>query len=373
VDDDDDQCPDTPEGTAVDDDGCPLPDDGDVDEDGVLNAEDQCNNTPQGYTVNGYGCPYDDVDSDGIPDDMDRCNNTYGDLTVDTDGCADCDYLENEEELAAMIYDLENSCETDDESGLEVCTDKLEAYKASLEDHRTFMEEAIAAAPDAKWKIVMWHYSCYSAAMHSTDDEMEVLRYKITPVLEELDIDVVLMGHDHAYSRTYQMLGNAPQTEQTVTEDGLVVNPTGVLYLTASSSSGSKYYSLNCNIGDDTSSSASYYDYAAAWYENIRTFSHFTIDDDSMKIATYTYTLGDTVGGYDTVLIDEYAILSDESYQEPADDDDDSETVSTNDDDGFCFITSTSSLDFQSTVFVCLSLLGILLGVRFALKKGAKR
>jgi hypothetical protein len=341
-----------------------------------------CSNTLQAHYDAGLisavtGCPYDDVDSDGIPDvdadgeTIDRCNNTYDDLTVDEYGCADCDYLENEYELADMIYDLENSCETDEDTDVETCTDTLADYKASLDEHRAFMEAAIEANPDAKWKIVMWHYSCYSAGMHSTDDELEVLRYKFTPVLEELDIDVVLMGHDHVYTRTFQMQGNLPQTDQTVTDDGVVVNPTGVAYLTASSSSGSKFYTLNCNIEDASSDSAVYYNYADSWYDQIRTFTYFTINGDSLDLKTYTYTLGDTVGSYDTVLIDEYAILSDPSYQ-PATDDDTSGTPNP-DDGGTCFISSASSTPVMNVSFACLALAAIIWAFRLAPKKKSHR
>jgi hypothetical protein len=223
--DEDDMCPDTyGESTQ----GCPLSSEYDDDEDDVTNDLDRCNNTLSDHydarLISAItGCPYDDIDNDGIPDEdaegitIDRCNNTYDDLTVDEDGCADCGYLETEDELADMIYDLEHSdCSTDETTGEEVCTDTLADYKASLEEHRTFMEEAITANPDTKWKIVMWHYSCYSAGNHSTDDVLDVLRYKLTPILEDLDIDVVLMGHDHVYTRTYQMEDNVPQTDQIV-------------------------------------------------------------------------------------------------------------------------------------------------------------
>jgi hypothetical protein len=364
VGDDDDLCP-AIYGESVN--GCPLTAEYDDDGDGVTNEVDMCSNTLAAHYEAGLisavdGCPYSDVDSDGIPDEdadgniIDRCNNTYDDLTVDEEGCADCDYLETEYELADMIYDLENSCETDELTDIETCTDELADYKASLDEHRTFMENAIAANPDAKWKIVMWHYSCYSAGMHSTDDELEVLRYKFTPVLEALDIDVVLMGHDHVYTRTFQMQGNLPQLTQTETDDGRVVNPTGVLYLTASSSSGSKFYTLNCNIGDESSDSVSYYDYADSWYDQIRTFTHFTIDGDSLDLKTYTYTLGDTVGSYDTVLIDEYAILSDPSYQADTDDGDDTPD---SDSSGTCFISSASSTPAAGAVTACIALMAI--------------
>jgi hypothetical protein len=384
--DEDDLCSDT-YGESIN--GCPLTADYDDDADGVTNDADMCNNTLSDHYDAGListitGCPYDDVDSDGIPDEdadgitIDRCNNTYDDLTVDEDGCSDCDYLDNEDELATMIYDLENSCETDETTLVETCTDTLADYKISLEEHRVFMEEAIAANPDVKWKIAMWHYSCYSAGMHSTDNELEVLRYKFTPVMEELDIDMVLMGHDHVYTRTYQMLDNTPQTEQTVIADGTVVNPTGILYLTASSSSGSKFYSLNCNVGDDTSNSAVYYDYAASWYDEVRTFTHFTVDDDSLELKTFTYAMGDTVGSYETVLLDEYAILIDPDYQESVDDTAETEESGTTSSNGGgggggCFITTASSTCVQNVVFISLLLVALAGGLRLALRKKTNR
>jgi hypothetical protein len=167
------------------------------------------------------------------------------------------------------------------------------------------------------------------------------------------------------------MQGNLPQTDQTVTDDGVVVNPTGVAYLTASSSSGSKFYTLNCNIEDASSDSAVYYNYADSWYDQIRTFTYFTINGDSLDLKTYTYTLGDTVGSYDTVLIDEYAILSDPSYQ-PATDDDTSGTPNP-DDGGTCFISSASSTPVMNVSFACLALAAIIWAFRLAPKKKSHR
>jgi hypothetical protein len=322
VNDDDDLCPDTPEGTFVDDDGCALVAGEDYDGDGVLNEYDQCSNTLAAHYEAGLisdltGCPYADIDNDGIPDvdadgvtTIDRCNNTYDDLTVDEDGCAECDYLETDDELRAWLEELANTCETetDPDTGEEITTCELDDFNASLAEHQAFMEETIAANPYAKWKIVVWHYSIYSAAMHSTDDQSEGIRYLFTPMLEDLDIDVVLMGHDHAYTRTHQMLGNEPQLDQNVGRHGQVINPTGVLYLTASSSSGSKYYELNCNIGDETSDSVAYYDYVAQYDEYIPTFTHFSVNRNSLKLSSYTYLWDDDAEAYDVELIDEYAI-----------------------------------------------------------------
>jgi len=77
-----DQCPNTPQGVAVDDSGCPLDSDGD----GVYDHVDQCPNTPQGVAVDGSGCPM-DSDGDGVYDYLDKCPDTPKEATVDAVGC----------------------------------------------------------------------------------------------------------------------------------------------------------------------------------------------------------------------------------------------------------------------------------------------
>lgn len=78
-----DKCPNTPRGTRVDSDGCPLDKDGD----GVPDFRDKCPNTPRGAKVNVDGCSIDD-DRDGVPNDIDQCPNTPYGTPVDAKGCA---------------------------------------------------------------------------------------------------------------------------------------------------------------------------------------------------------------------------------------------------------------------------------------------
>jgi OOP family OmpA-OmpF porin len=78
----DDLCPGTPEGVAVDGDGCPFDDDGD----GVYNYMDDCPDTPSGAAVDANGCPT-DGDGDGVFDGIDTCPNTPAGATVDAKGC----------------------------------------------------------------------------------------------------------------------------------------------------------------------------------------------------------------------------------------------------------------------------------------------
>ncbi|MCV2886608.1 OmpA family protein [Aestuariibacter sp. AA17] len=78
-----DQCPNTPLGTAVDSNGCPL----DSDKDGVTDEKDACPDTPAGMSVNERGCPS-DADGDGVPNATDKCPNTPKGTKVGKKGCA---------------------------------------------------------------------------------------------------------------------------------------------------------------------------------------------------------------------------------------------------------------------------------------------
>ena len=77
-----DKCPDTPQGVAVDSNGCPI----DSDKDGVADYLDKCPNTPVGVAVDANGCPV-DTDKDGVPDYLDKCPDTPAGVAVDAQGC----------------------------------------------------------------------------------------------------------------------------------------------------------------------------------------------------------------------------------------------------------------------------------------------
>ena len=78
----------------------------------------------------------------------------------------------------------------------------LNTQDTNVEEHRQFIESTVAANTDCKWKIVTLHQDIYGSAEHSNEPEITNLRYSLVPVFEQNDIDLVLAGHDHAYSRT---------------------------------------------------------------------------------------------------------------------------------------------------------------------------
>jgi OOP family OmpA-OmpF porin len=82
VNDNQDQCPNTPLGIPVDQAGCAL----DSDQDGVVDGKDQCPKTPHVTPVNTVGCSI-DKDGDGALNTRDDCPNTYPGLKVNKRGC----------------------------------------------------------------------------------------------------------------------------------------------------------------------------------------------------------------------------------------------------------------------------------------------
>ncbi len=143
-------------------------------------------------------------------------------------------------------------------------------------EHKAFMEEAIRANPDVKWKTVIFHHSIYSTASHVDDNDIIERRNELPQIFDDLDIDVVLMGHDHVYTRTYMMDIFTPDTSQGVQDS--VTNPKGILYLTANSASGSKYYDVKAPDAE----------YVAKQDQSYRrTVTDISVTDTSYTMTTY--------------------------------------------------------------------------------------
>jgi len=123
----------------------------------------------------------------------------------------------------------------------------------NVAEHVQTLNKAIESYPDAKWRVVVMHFDVYGAGGHATGRDQNYysrilnLRNNLTPYFDQMGIDIVLNGHDHVYSRSHFMKGNKPQLEQNISSDGAVVNPNGIVYIAASTASGSKYYDIAAN------------------------------------------------------------------------------------------------------------------------------
>lgn len=201
-------------------------------------------------------------------------------------------------------------------------------------EHQKTVEEAIAAYPDATWRIVTLHQDIYGSGYDHSDTDGMILRTQLTPIFDANDIDVVLQGHDHTYSRSKMLSGDGQAHDaysMPMNEDGTdydwdhamnaetgelytlwpeegdaegeaskqafvdgnkcytiqdaagneLTDPEGILYMTANSASGSKFYELL----------ATQQDYIAVRSQNwLPSYSVLHITGDTFSIDTYQIT-----------------------------------------------------------------------------------
>ncbi|PSL38319.1 calcineurin-like phosphoesterase family protein [Labedella gwakjiensis] len=145
--------------------------------------------------------------------------------------------------------------------------------------HYAWMDKVIAEQGDkAKWKAVSFHHSLYSVGPHQDDGDVIDRRSTMPEKISELGIDLVLMGHDHNYARTYLIKNGHKADENEVPAAVKVEAKDGeVMYVTANSSSGSKYYDTE-NPG--------------AWWasvinqEKVRNYTVLDVSDDEISVRT---------------------------------------------------------------------------------------
>ena len=170
----------------------------------------------------------------------------------------------------------------------------INSNNMSTAEHEAFLKEAIEKNQDVRWKVVTFHHSVYSVASHAVESDILQRREQLTPVFDKLGIDVVLMGHDHVYVRSHIM------KDQKISQNtnGLtsITDPDGILYVTANSASGSKFYNIKNDI--DTS-------YAAKQDQSkLKSISNIQVSENEFKITTYNYD----VESNDWKQIDDFAI-----------------------------------------------------------------
>lgn len=211
---------------------------------------------------------------------------------------------------------------------------QLNTQDTNSTEHIEFIKETVNAHPECRWKIVTLHQDIYGSAEHSNEPEITNLRYELVPAFEEYDIDLVLTGHDHAYSRSKMLVGgekansytddefdeqlekdldvgdskeqltvapgnikddttdeaerayldylnsvmDADAVEKATEGKDVAINSEGILYLTAGSSSGSKYYDL-------VPRQQTYI--ANRWQEDVPTYTVIDVNETTLTINTY--------------------------------------------------------------------------------------
>ena len=127
---------------------------------------------------------------------------------------------------------------------------------------------------EAKHTVLVYHHSIYSPADHAKDGDNKVRRVDFPTTFSNLGVDLVLQGHDHSYSRSYEIKNGAKANpdEQPGAAD-VFPGPGGVIYVTANSASGSKYYDITAPDSSGTSGAGNGADPlnpGSYWYNSVR-------------------------------------------------------------------------------------------------------
>lgn len=79
----------------------------------------------------------------------------------------------------------------------------LNTNNTTVEEHGKFIRGAISKNNNVRWRIVVMHQDIFGSGEHSNDADIESLRVELLPILRTYDIDLVLTGHDHTYARAF--------------------------------------------------------------------------------------------------------------------------------------------------------------------------
>lgn len=192
----------------------------------------------------------------------------------------------------------------------------LDTNNYNCATHENVIAKAVSQHKDAKWRVVMFHQDIYGSGLDHSDSDGMILRTQLTPIMDEYDIDVVLQGHDHTYSRTYQLTGdggahaaynkeNYETDESYLTQNdcyeiksstvgGTVVNPKGTVYLEANSATGSKFYNLISTQQDYIA------ERSQTWTPS---YSVVDVTENTFSITTFDASSGKVLDGSSTYTI----------------------------------------------------------------------
>lgn len=91
--------------------------------------------------------------------------------------------------------------------------DDIPGYLEALGDWMRY----VVSKSTAKWRVVSFHTNMFTGSWHQADPNQVVIREKMLPVFEELNIDIAIQGHDHLY----EVIGPVRSSDMTLIENAV--------------------------------------------------------------------------------------------------------------------------------------------------------
>jgi hypothetical protein len=159
--------------------------------------------------------------------------------------------------------------------------------------HVGYITDVVKAhSADAKYTVLVYHHSIYSPAAHANDGDNQQRRQDFPTAFSKLGVDLVLQGHDHSYSRSYAIKnGQKSHPDEQPGSAEVAQGPGGVIYVTANSASGSKYYDLTApdttedpNYGPDPLNPNSHWANSVENQEHVRTYVKVEVRKNQLAV-----------------------------------------------------------------------------------------
>lgn len=176
-------------------------------------------------------------------------------------------------------------------------------------DMATWFRSQVAQHPECKWRIALVHQNVFSGAGHQTDEAATIYRSCMLPIFKELEIDMVVQGHDHCYEiigpidpETRTMVKGAVTNVKRVTADsvsnvkgklgGTYCVDDGILYFVGATCGRKRYNPFSkekMEVGYPDHKVDHYYDlFTVLGQPGAPSYSRFTVHDNYLEINSYT-------------------------------------------------------------------------------------
>ena len=193
--------------------------------------------------------------------------------------------------------------------------------EAMVGNFRTTMKAAVSEyAGQYQWLIVTHHKSTQTVAKHAADSDIEnYVDAGFEKVMDEFDVDFVLGGHDHVYSRSYVLKDGQRNAERLDSYH----DPDGTIYLTGNCCSDMQYYTPFASVdkannadypvlADGTTGSQEYLKGKLPignqeWNQEYSP-SYAVFDVTGNEISVHVYNLAGDSASPDSQLIDSFSV-----------------------------------------------------------------
>jgi len=159
-----------------------------------------------------------------------------------------------------------------------IILDGTAAIDLGANEAQTRWLDGLLSSSKAKWNVVVFHQPIFTCAR---PDDTSELKATWKPIFDRHDVDLVLQGHDHCYSRLTGEAGR--EANRTAREKGA---PQGPVYLV--SVTGSKMYGLNDRARTQPDKTA----------EATELYQIVDVEADRLRFRTYTAS-GKLYDGFD--------------------------------------------------------------------------